>query len=124
MSGNLNVVGSFIDGTFDLATRTWTDGTDTTPRTLGELTLTISEGSENGKVKVGVSPQLTPNRFYLYKTSASQITLPDYNEYISTGWNLWDGYDELAVTASNYLAIVEVSNANLAKAGGTIKNGS
>ena len=123
MSGNLNVVGAFIDGSFDIATRTWTDGGTPAAKTLGELTVTLREGSTEGKVKATVTPALTTNFTYLTKTSTSSITLPDYNDYVSTGWTVWDGYDEITLATGSYLAVVEVSNANLAKAGGTVQNG-
>ena len=122
MSGNLNVVGKFLDGTFDLTTRTWTDGGTVPAKTVKEITLTIREGSTEGKVKVSVSPNLGQNNNYLYKVADETVTSPDYNDYISDGWAIWDGYDELTVASGKYLAVAEVSNANLVKGFGVVQN--
>ncbi len=124
MSGNFNQVGAYTDGVFDLTTRTWTDGGTIAAKTLGSLTLTVAEGTTSGNVKVTVTPDKSQNNYYLYKTGAGAITLPAYNDYISSGWTSWDGYDEITLASGSYLVLVEVSGSNLAKSGGTVQYGS
>lgn len=124
MSGNLNVMGKFVDGKFNLATRTFTAGGTITPTELGTLTLTTAAGSQNGYIKVTVSPALTDGNSYVYKTAAAAITLPNYNEQLTEGWEVWDGVDDIACASNNYIAIVEVTPSDYAKKGGTKKNGS
>lgn len=124
MSGNLNVVGKFLEGSFNLETREWVDGGEIPAKTVKEITLTLKAGQTEGKVKVSVTPNLGQNNKYLYKVADAAGTAPDYNDYISTGWTIWDGYDELTVAASKYLMVAEVSNANLVKAYGSVQNGS
>lgn len=120
MSGNLNQFGDAVHGTFDLENRTWIDGGVLPAVTIGTLTLTISAGQETGKAKVTVSPAISQNNKYVYKTAAAAISnLPTYNDYVSDGWTIWDGYDEIEVTANNYIAVAEVSSNNLAKAAGS-----
>ena len=123
MSGNLNVQGSFTDGTFNLSTKEFTAGGTVTPTVLGTLTLTLAAGTETGDVKVTVSPALTEGNAYVYKTGAAEITLPAYNDLIETGWETWDGTSDITLAASNYIAVVEVSAYDYAKKGGTKQNG-
>ena len=121
MSGNLNVVGKFIDGVFNLETLEFDDDGELPEKEVKQLTLTIKAG-EGGKVKVDVSPNPAQNNKYLYKVSDSQPTAPDYNDRIVEDWNFWDGADPLTVATGKYLAIAEVSNANLVKAFGSVQN--
>lgn len=120
MSGNFNQVGAYKDGTFDLVTRTWTDGAVLPDKTLGTITVTAKAGTE-GKVKLSVSPEKGQNNFYLTKVSTSEITMPDYNDFTSEGWDAWDGYDQITCASGSYIAVVEVSGSNLAKAGGSVQ---
>ena len=121
MSGNLNVVGKFKDGTFDLETREFTEGGEMPAKTVKELTVTAKAGQATGKVKVAVEPNIAQNNKYLVKIGTTQATEPDYNDYISEGWTYWDGYDELTATNNDYIAVAEVSNANLVKGFGEVK---
>lgn len=122
MSGNLNVIGKFLNGTFNLETREWTDNGEVPAKTVKEITLTLKTGQTTGKMKVSVSPNIGQNNKYLYKVATGTVTAPDYNDYISEGWNYWDGYDELEVASGSTLAVAEVSNANLVKGFGTVTN--
>ena len=123
MSGNLNVVGKFKDGVFNLVTREFEEGATPTAKTVKTLTVSVRAGQATGKVKVTVEPNPAQNNRYLYKieTGNSAPTAPDYNDYISDGWSYWDGYDEITAATNNYIAIAEVSNANLVKGFGTVK---
>ena len=122
MSGNLNVVGKFLDGTFNLETREWADGGTLEEKTVKEITLTLKASTTEGKMKVSVTPNIAQNNRYLYKVSTTEVTAPDYNDYIGEGWNYWDGYDSLTIASGSYLAVAEVSNANLVKGFGTVQN--
>jgi len=123
MSGNLNVMGKFVEGTFNLETLEFTEGGTIPPTVLGELTVTLAAGSASGKVRVSVSPALTEGNSYVYKTDTAEITLPDYNDVLSTGWTGWNGTDEIELATNSYLALVEVTSSDYAKKGGTVKNG-
>ena len=123
MSGNLNAQGAFVDGKFNLSTKTFTKGATVSAKTLGELTITLAAGTEEGDVKVTVSPALTGDNVYVYKTSASNITLPAYNELLSEGWETWDGVADITLASNNYIAIVETSQYDYAKKGGIKQNG-
>lgn len=122
MSGNLNVVGKFIDGTFNLETLEFDDDGELPEKVVKELTLTLKQG-EGGKVKVDVKPNPAQNNKYLWKVFDAQPTAPDYNDRIVEGWEFWDGADPLTVANNKFLAVAEVSNANLVKAFGYVKNG-
>ena len=122
MSGNLNVVGKFLDGTFNLETREWVDGGEVPAKTVKEITLTLKASQTEGKMKVNVTPNIGQNNKYLYKVSSAQPVSPDYNDYISEGWTYWDGYDSLTIASGSYLAVAEVSNANLVKGFGSVQN--
>lgn len=121
MSGNLNVVGKFIDGTFNLETLEFDDDGELPEKTVKALTVTIKAG-EGGKVKVDVTPNPAQNNKYLYKVEDSQPTAPDYNDRVVEGWNYWDGADQIEVATGKYLAIAEVSNANMVKGFGSVQN--
>lgn len=122
MSGNLNVVGKFIDGTFNLETLEFDDDGELPEKVVKNLTITIKAG-ESGKVKVDVSPNPAQNNKYLWKVFDAQPEAPDYNERVVEGWNYWDGADQLEVASGKYLAIAEVSNANYVKGFGSVQNG-
>lgn len=123
MSGNLNVIGKFLDGVFNLETRVFEEGATPTAKTVKTLTVTATAGQSTGKVKVNVEPSIAQNNKYLYKieTGSNAPTAPDYNAYISEGWTYWDGYDEITAANNNYVCIAEVSSANRVKGYGTVK---
>ena len=123
MSGNLNVVGKFLNGVFNLETRVFEEGAEPEPKTVKELTVTAKTGQTTGKVKVMVEPNISQNNKYLFKTATGSTapTSPDYNDYIAEGWEFWDGYDEITAANNDYICIAEVSNANLVKGFGSVK---
>ena len=125
MSGNLNVVGKFLDGTFDLETLQFTEGGEMPEKTVKELTVSARAGQTQGKAKVSVEPNLSQNNKYLVKIAAGSgstaPTAPEYNDYISEGWSYWDGYDELTAASNNYICVAEVSTSNKVKGYGAVK---
>jgi len=54
---------------------------------------------------------------YVYKIDTT-ITLPAFNDDLSTGWTAWDGTAEITATTGNEIAIAEVDAANLCQAAG------
>ena len=117
LSGTLNGKGDFVEGTFDITTRTFTPGW--TEPTIGTLTLTSAAGTTSGKTVVTVTPSLTSGNSYVYKTAPS-LVLPDLNEEIDSelGYTTWDGLAEITATTGNKIMIVEITADSLAvKAG-------
>lgn len=81
------------------------DSSDT--QTLGKLTLTSAEGSEDGKTKISVKEQLVSiNDAFWYKTNTSAATEVTYGMDVSA-WNAWDGESEITVTDGHHVTVVE-----------------
>lgn len=73
---------------------------------LGTLTVESEAGSEIGKTKVSVEPQLSAiNNQYKYKTAAgaTSVTL---GMDVKT-WTKWDGASEITATKGNHITVVE-----------------
>ena len=124
MSGNLNVVGKFLDGTFNLETLEFTEGGELPAKTVKTLQVELKASTAQGKVKViNITPALSQNNKYLVQVSTGQNApeAPAYNEFISEGWMFWDGYDEITAANNNYVCIAEVSSANKVKGYGSAK---
>lgn len=80
-------------------------GSDT--QTLGTLTLKSEAGSEAGKTKITVDPQLASiNNVLKYKTNASAATDVTYGMDVKT-WTKWDGKSEITATAGHHITVVE-----------------
>lgn len=76
-------------------------------QTLGKLTLTSAEGSEERKTKISVKEQLVSiNDAFWYKTNASAATEVTYGMDVSA-WNAWDGESEITVTDGHHVTVVE-----------------
>ena len=76
-------------------------------QTLGTLTLTSAEGSEEGKTKISVKEQLVSiNDMFRYKTNASAATEVTYGMDVS-GWTTWDGKSEITATDGHHVTVVE-----------------
>lgn len=76
-------------------------------QTLGKLTLTSAEGSEEGKTKISVKEQLVSiNDAFLYKTNASAATEVTYGMDVSA-WITWDGESEITATDGHHVTVVE-----------------
>lgn len=84
---------------------------------LVTLTVTSVAGTTTGKTTITVVPALDYTNTYVYKTDTT-ITLPAFNDDLSTGWTAWDGSSEITATTGNEIAIAEVDGANLCQATG------
>ena len=147
MSGNLNVVGKFLEGTFDLESRVFTEGAEVPAKQVKDLTVTLTDTGRywypgqlvgNGTrtigeaepmplFKVNVTPDIAQNNKYLVCTTGhyyEEYDKPYYNDAI-TGydWEFWNGTDERAIAEHDWLLVAEVSNNNLVKGFGAVCNG-
>lgn len=75
--------------------------------TLGMLTLTSVAGAESGKTAVSVKEELGSGHLYLYQTAA-EVTVPELDDVITTGYTAWDGVSEITATTGQDLLVVEV----------------
>lgn len=79
-------------------------GADT--QTLGNLTVTSTEGSEAGKTKLEVKEQLmSMKNNWKYKDAAAE-TAVKYGDDVKN-WSKWDGEAEIASTAGHHITLVE-----------------
>ena len=79
-------------------------GADT--QTLGNLTVTSTEGSEAGKTKLEVKEQLmSMKNNWKYKDAAAETTVK-YGDDVKN-WSKWDGEAEIASTAGHHITLVE-----------------
>ena len=75
-------------------------------QTLGELAMESRAGSEIGKTKLTVEPQLASiNNIYKYKVS-SAATSVGYGMDVKS-WAKWDGASEIAAVSGNHITVVE-----------------
>ncbi len=81
------------------------------------LTVTSVAGTTTGKTQITAAPVLDPFNTYLYKTAVS-ITLPAFNDDLSTGWTVWDGVAEITATTGHEIAVVEIDDEKLCQAVG------
>lgn len=82
---------------------------------LKALTVTSQAGSASGKTKITISPSITEGNTYKYKTGTT-VTLPVFNQVLTSGWTSWDGTSEITATTGNKIVITEVNAANECKA--------
>ena len=79
-------------------------GADT--QTLGNLTVTSTEGSEAGKTKLEVKEQrMSMKNNWKYKDAAAETTVK-YGDDVKN-WSKWDGEAEIASTAGHHITLVE-----------------
>lgn len=89
---------------------------------IGNLTVTSTKSTTTGNTKIGVTPTLTSGNSYVYKTSPSSITAPDYGDDMSS-LTAWDGKSEIHGEDGHKIAIYEVdSNKFAVKFGQTTMN--
>jgi len=81
------------------------------------LTVTSVAGTTTGKTLITVAPVLDPFNTYLYKTAVS-VTLPAFNDDLSTGWTVWDGIAEITATTGHEIAIAEIDGDKHCQAAG------
>ncbi len=84
---------------------------------LVALTVTSIAGATTGKTAISVVPALDYTNTYVYKTGAS-LTLPTFNDDLSTGWTAWDGISEITATTGQEIAIAEIDGGKLCQAAG------
>ena len=76
-------------------------------QTLRALTVKSEAGSEAGKTKLTVDPQMASiNNVYKYKTNASAATEVTYGMDVKT-WTKWDGKSEIVATSGHHITVVE-----------------
>jgi hypothetical protein len=114
-SGSFLGKGDLIEGTFDTTTREFTEVW--TEPALGTLTVTSTAGTLSGDTKITVAPTLTSGNSYVYKTGTT-VTLPNYNEILTTGYNAWNGTADITAATGNQILIVEVDSSSKAKKAG------
>ena len=86
---------------------------------LGELTVTLVEGTESGFTKITVTPELASGNSYAYKISPSDIEAPNYLDTISDS-TVWDGTSEIEAEDGHEIGIYELdSNGRVVKFGMT-----
>lgn len=73
-------------------------------KSLGELAVTLENGSENGKYKVTVSPAMLGDGKLMYKTDTSAQTVT-FNGTLS-GWTELTG--EVAIASGKVITVAEV----------------
>ncbi|MBS6475032.1 MAG: hypothetical protein KH354_03510 [Clostridiales bacterium] len=98
----------------------WLDDT-TGQGALGRLTVYAEQGSAEGKTKliVAQSPLASANTF-VYKTGTT-VTMPAYEEALTTGWTALPANGEITATAGNAVVVAEVNAAKKAlRAGSTV----
>ena len=84
---------------------------------LVALTVTSVAGATTGKTTITVVPALDYTNTYVYKTGSS-LTLPTFNDDLSTGWTAWDGISEITATTGQEIAIAEIDGGKLCQAAG------
>lgn len=77
---------------------------------VGELTVTSTAASEEGKTLITVDPALLDFQHYMYKTDADTITLPEtFGEKLS-GWTPWDGVSPITAATGQYIAVATAND--------------
>lgn len=84
---------------------------------LVALTVTSVAGTTTGKTLITVVPLLDFLCTYVYKTGAT-VTLPAFNDDLTTGWTAWDGLAEITATTGQEIAIAEADSSKLCQAAG------
>lgn len=84
---------------------------------LKGLNVTSEAGSTSGTTKITLAQSITNGNTYKYKTGAT-LTLPVFNQVLTTGWTAWDGSSDITATTGNKIVIVEVNASNQCKAMG------
>jgi len=81
------------------------------------LTVTSVAGTTTGKTTMTVAPALDDTHTYVTKTDTT-VTLPAFNDDLSTGWTAWDGVAEITAATGDEIAIAEVDGDGLCQAAG------
>lgn len=83
-------------------------------KTLGTITVTSVAGTLSGATKITFTPAKSDGSTLKYKT-ATTVTLPVYNDVLTTGWTVWDGVSDITAITGNEIAIAEVDSDNKCK---------
>lgn len=83
---------------------------------LDRLEITSVEGTAAGSTKLTVSPSLSSGNSYKYSTSGPE---PTYMQDLS-GWEDWDGSEEIQATTGSILYVAEVNTQKKALRAGTV----
>lgn len=86
-------------------------------QTPKQLTVVSAEGTASGDTALTVTPSLNAGNIYKYKAAAA-VTLPTFNQVLTTGWTAWDGTSDITATTGHKIVVVEVNAANECKAVG------
>lgn len=87
-------------------------------QSLKQLTVnSTASASTVGNTVITVSPSKNDGNTYKYKSGAT-VTLPVFNQVLTSGWTAWNGTDEITATNGNKIVIVEVNASNECKAVG------
>lgn len=78
---------------------------------LGTLAVTSSAGTETGKTKITVTPELKSGNSYVYKTNPTKIATPEYLDDASD-LSSWNGTDEITAEDGHFIGIYEVDSSN------------
>ncbi|CAK0743305.1 hypothetical protein CCP3SC1AL1_110045 [Gammaproteobacteria bacterium] len=107
VTGNLNNVGSFVDGEFNVVTKEFI----AYDADLSTLEITSSAGA-TAKTIIGIYP-LTPGTGYSYRyKSAASVTLPVYGDDLTAGWTaLINGAELTGLTAGHEIVVAKVLTA-------------
>jgi hypothetical protein len=111
VTGNLNNVGSFVDGEFDTTSKVFYAYAGA----LDTLEIAVEAGDPT-EMKVGIYP-LTPEAgtSYVYKSAAS-VTLPVYDADLSSGWTaVVNGAAIAGLTAGHEFVVAKIDASDLCK---------
>lgn len=86
---------------------------------LQTLSIASVAGATTGTTKITVTPALTSGNTYVYKTAVA-VTLPAYNDALTTGWTTWNGTADITATIGNEIAIAEINSSNACIGAGKI----
>ena len=103
VSGNLNQVGKFIDGGFDLTAKTFS-----TTIPAGFLSVKSVAGSTTGTTKITVTPAKKADNSYVY---AIDWGLPALDEVLDAGWTTWDGTADITTDNGHEITVAEIVTA-------------
>lgn len=87
------------------------------PTTPALLNVTSTEGTQDGKTLLSVTPALEPGNSYRYKIAAA-VALPAAGEVLGADWTAWDGTAEITGQTGQIAGVAEVdSGSRCLKAG-------
>jgi len=113
-TGNFKAVGQSTKGTWNDTSKTF-NATAASP-----LTFECSEGSTAGRTAISdISPAKGANNRYVYRVSATAITLPNAGDPIDHTWAAWNGTDDIIAANGRHVALVEIDAASECVRGGT-----